>query len=391
MNTPIETTNKTPWALYALAVGAFGIGTSEFVIMGLLLEVSKDLQISVFHAGMLITGYALGVVVGAPLLSLFASKFPKKNMLLALMGIFTLGNLLCAIAPTYEILMVSRIITSFSHGAFFGIGAIVATTLVPDHKKASAIALMFTGLTIANIMGVPAGTWIGQHFGWRATFWAVTMIGPVALVALAYFLPKDTHHDKINIKAEIAEVMKPPVLLGLLTTTFGFAGVFAVLTYIAPYLTQLVGFTDAAISPLLVLFGAGLILGNYLGGKIADKNIRRALYITLGSLGVVLLLLAAVSISPWMTVGALALFGIAGFATVPALQMDVLNRASKAATLASALNISAFNLGNALGAWAGGLVVASGISLSVLPIVASGFAFIAMVVVWMQSRLEKVQ
>lgn len=387
--TTLTETNKTPWALYALAIGAFGIGTSEFVIMGLLLEVSKDLGISVFHAGMLITGYALGVVVGAPLLSLFASKFPKKNMLLTLMGIFTLGNLLCAIAPNYEILMISRIITSFSHGAFFGIGAIVATTLVPEHKKASAIALMFSGLTIANIMGVPAGTWIGQHFGWRATFWAITIIGPIALATLAYFLPRDTHHDKINIKAEVAEVIKLPVILGLLTTTFGFAGVFAVLTYIAPYLTQLVGFSDASISPLLVLLGAGLIVGNILGGKIADKNLRRALYVTLGALGVVLLTLSVVSISPWMTVAALALFGITGFATVPAFQMNVLSRANKAATLASALNISAFNLGNALGAWAGGLVVASGISLSLLPIVAAGFAFTAIVVVWVQSRLEK--
>lgn len=387
MNMPTDT-NKTPWALYALAIGAFGIGTSEFVIMGLLLEVSKDLQISVFHAGMLITGYALGVVVGAPLLSLFASKFPKKNMLLALMGIFTLGNLLCAIAPNYETLMLARIITSFSHGAFFGIGAIVATSLVPEAKKGSAIALMFTGLTVANIMGVPAGTWIGQHFGWRATFWAVTIVGPIALASLAYFLPKDNHHDKINIKAEVAEVVKPAVILSLLITTFGFAGVFAVLTYIAPYLTRLVGFSDAAISPILVLFGAGLIVGNILGGKIADKNIRRALYITLGSLGVALLLLSAVSFSLWMTVAALTLFGIVGFATVPAFQMNVLNRANKAATLASALNISAFNMGNALGAWAGGLVVASNVQLTALPIAASGFAFIAMVVVWVQSRLD---
>lgn len=385
-----STTNptKTPWALYALAIGAFGIGTSEFVIMGLLLEVSKDFGISLFQAGMIITGYALGVVVGAPFLSLFASRFPKKNMLLALMGIFTIGNFLCAIAPTYEIMMVARIITSFSHGAFFGIGAIVATSLVAEDKKASAIALMFTGLTIANIMGVPAGTWIGQHFGWRATFWAITMIGPIALAALAYFLPKDTHQDKINIREEIAEVAKPSVILGLLSTAFGFAGVFTVLTYIAPYLTQLVGFTDKAISPLLVLFGLGLIIGNFLGGKVADKNLRRALYITLGSLGISLLILSAVSISPWMTVIALALFGITGFATVPAFQMNVLNRANKAATLASALNISAFNLGNALGAWAGGLVIANHFSLTILPIAASGFAFIAIAVVWVQSRLE---
>lgn len=387
MNSPSPTITKTPWALYALAVGAFGIGTSEFVIMGLLLEVSKDLDISLFLSGMLITGYALGVVVGAPLLSLFATRFPKKTMLLALMGIFTLGNLLCAIAPTYEILMAARIITSFAHGAFFGIGSVVATSLVPEHKKASAIALMFTGLTVANIMGVPAGTWIGQNFDWRATFWAVTAIGPVALAALAVFLPRDTNQTTINVRAEVREVLQLPILLGLLTTTFGFAGVFAILTYIAPYLTQLVGFSGSAISPLLALFGLGLIIGNILGGKIADKNLQRALYITIGSLAVSLLLLSAASSSQGLTIAAIGLFGIAGFATVPALQMDVLNRAGKAATLASALNISAFNMGNALGAWAGGMVIAGGAPLTMVPVAASAFAFIAIGVVWLKGKL----
>jgi DHA1 family inner membrane transport protein len=385
---PIPTTpSQTPWALYALAVGAFGIGTSEFVIMGLLLEVSKDLHITLFHAGMLITGYALGVVFGAPILTLFATKFPKKTMLLALMAIFTLGNLLCALAPTYDILMLARIITSFSHGAFFGIGSVVATSLVADSKKASAIALMFTGLTVANILGVPAGTWIGQHFDWRATFWAVTMIGPIALLALALLVPKDKDQIKIDIRSEIKAVTQPAVLLSLLTTTFGFAGVFATLTYIAPFLTQLTGFADASISPLLVLFGAGLIAGNILGGKIADKNLQRALFWTLGALALSLLLLSAFGTSQPLTILTLTLFGIAGFSTVPALQMDILNRAKGAATLASALNISAFNLGNALGAWGGGLVLDHGGSLSLLPIVAAGFAVIAIGVSWMKVRV----
>lgn len=384
------TSERMPIALYALAAGAFGIGTSEFVIMGLLLEVSRDLNVSLFLAGMLITGYALGVVVGAPLLSLLATRFPKKTMLLVLMGIFTLGNFLCAIAPTYSILMIARIITSLSHGAFFGIGSVVATSMVPQNKKASAIALMFTGLTIANIMGVPAGTWLGQHFGWRSTFWAVTAIGPVALLALSLFVPKDETRETLSMGAEWKAVMQKQVLLGLLTTTFGFAGVFAVLTYIAPFLTKLTGFPDVAISPILALFGLGLIAGNIWGGKLADKNLQNALYLTLAGLAGSLLILAAVGASQWLAVPAVALMGIAGFATVPALQMDVLRRAHNAPTLASAMNIAAFNLGNALGAWSGGIVIAQDFNLHMLPVVASLFAFAAMAVVWINSRIKPI-
>lgn len=377
----ITPSNRMPIALYALAIGAFGIGTSEFVIMGLLLEVSRDLHVTLFLAGMLITGYALGVVVGAPFLTMLAGRYQKKTILLTLMAIFTLGNLLCALAPNYTVLMIARIITSLSHGAFFGIGSVVATSLVPDNKKASAIALMFTGLTIANIMGVPAGTWLGQQFDWRATFWAVTAIGPLAFIALALFVPHDTQRTTINIREEVREVMRPSVLLGLLTTALGFAGVFAVLTYIAPYLTGLVGFSEHAISPLLVLFGLGLIAGNIYGGKLADKNLRMALYVTLAALALSLLLLLGASVSTWLTIAALFVFGVAGFATVPPLQMDVLHRAARAPTLASALNISAFNLGNALGAWSGGLVVDHAGNLALLPVVASVFAVAAMVVV----------
>lgn len=385
-----EKAGRMPLALYALAAGAFGIGTSEFVIMGLLLEVSNDLGVSLFMAGMLITGYALGVVVGAPILSLLAARWPKKTMLLVLMGIFTVGNLLCALAPSYTVLMIARIITSLSHGAFFGIGSVVATSLVPQNRRASAIALMFTGLTIANIMGVPAGTWLGQHFGWRSTFWVVTAIGPVALLLLAVLVPKDTARITLKIRDEWRAVMQSQVLLGLLTTTFGFAGVFAILTYIAPYLTKLVGFPDQAISPILALFGVGLIAGNLWGGKMADKNLQRALYLTLAGLAISLLVLAAVSSVQWLVVPAVLLLGVAGFATVPPLQMDVLRRAESAPMLASAMNIAAFNLGNALGAWSGGFVIDRGVSLQMVPVLASVFAFAAMVVVWINHRTRKV-
>lgn len=373
-----------PLAVWALAVGAFGIGTSEFVIMGLLPEVAAYFNVSVPSAGLLISGYALGVVVAAPLLSLVAVTFPRKVMLLLLMGIFTLGNFLCAIAPTYGILMVARVVTSFSHGAFFGIGAVVAASLVAENKKASAVAAMFTGLTLANIMGVPMGTWIGQHFGWRATFWAVTFIGPLALLALAVFVPKDEKgKNSLHIRQELQAVLTRPVALGMLATVFGFAGVFATFAYIAPYLTEFVGFGAGAIAPVQVLFGLGLIAGNITGGKWADANLRRALYGTLLGLGVVLVLLAFFGFSKIAILVLMAAFGFMGFATVPPLQMDILSRVDAGGgILVSALNIAAFNLGNALGPWVGGLVIGSGASLFWLPITSSLFAFIAIIVVF---------
>lgn len=374
---------RMPLAVWALAVGAFGIGTSEFVIMGLLPEVAASFHISLFLAGMLITGYALGVVIGAPILSLLAVRFPRKMMLLLLMGIFTAGNVLCALAPSYEILMLARIVTSFSHGAFFGIGSVVAASLVAANKKASAVAAMFTGLTLANIMGVPLGTWIGQHFDWRATFWAVSCVGPLALLALFLFVPQDKGAARVNARAEIKLMASRPVLLGLLATVFGFAGVFATMTYIAPYLTQYTGFAPSALAPVLMLFGIGLIIGNIFGGKLADKNLRFALYATLLALSAVLVLLGLFGFSIYASLILMALFGFAGFATVAPLQMDILSRVGAGAgILVSALNIAAFNLGNALGAWAGGLVVDSGASLFWLPLFSALFSLIAAAIVF---------
>ncbi len=373
--------DRMPMALYALAAGAFGIGTSEFVIMGLLLEVSQDLGVSIFLAGMLVTGYALGVVVGAPVLTLLGTKVPQKKMLLALMAIFTIGNLVCAVAPNYTIMMAARIITSLSHGAFFGIGSVVAASLVARDKKASAIALMFTGLTIANILGVPVGTWLGQAFGWRSTFWAITMIGPIAFIALAYLVPSNTSSTTIKISDEIKAVFKRPVLLGLLTTTLGFAGVFGTLTYIAPFLTQQTGMDESMISIMMVIFGAGLIAGNLAGGVFADRNIRRALYLTTAGLAASLILYSIFSASIPAIFVLTFIFGFAGFSTVPALQMDIVNKAKDGATLASASNIAAFNLGNALGAWACGLVVDHELGLHYIPLLSAGFAVAALGVI----------
>jgi DHA1 family inner membrane transport protein len=362
-----------PFALYALTAGAFGIGVTEFVIMGLLLEVSADLGVSIAAAGLLISGYALGVVLGAPLLTAATAGMPRKRVLLGLMVIFTIGNAACALAPSYGVLMAARVLTAFAHGTFFGVGSVVATGLVAPERRASAIAIMFTGLTIANILGVPFGTWLGQHFGWRATFWAVTLIGVVALAVIALMIPRDEGaQEASDWRADLRAMARGPVLLGLATTTLGFGGVFAVFTYIAPMLTRMAGFSDAAVSPILLVFGGGLVLGNLLGGKLADRNLGRTVMGTLVALALVLGLMTFALHSQIGAILFVGLLGATGFATVAPLQMWVLQRAEGAGqSLASSLNIAAFNLGNALGASVGGVVIDHGPGLWAVPLAAA--------------------
>lgn len=373
-----------PIALYALTVGAFGIGTTEFVIMGLLLQVAADLDVTVAAAGLLISGYALGVFVGAPLLTTATGRLPRKAVLLALMAIFTLGNLACALAPNYELLMVARVITSMAHGTFFGVGSVVATNLVPPDRKASAISIMFTGLTVATLLGVPAGAWLGLQFGWRAAFWAVTVIGVVAMLIIATLVPSDKGaHAPLAWRDEVKVLARPQVLLGLLMTVFGFAGVFAVFTYIQPLLTQVTGFSDAAVSPILLIFGVGMILGNLIGGRLADRRLVPSLLGTLAVLAVVLIAMSFALPSPVATIAATALLGAAAFATVAPLQLRVLQQADGAGqNLASSLNIAAFNLGNALGAWAGGITIERGPGLTALTWVAAALTALGLVIAW---------
>ncbi|WP_225785439.1 MFS transporter [Xenophilus sp. Marseille-Q4582] len=348
-----------PIALLALTAGAFGIGTTEFVIMGLLLQVSADLHVSIAAAGLLISGYAIGVAVGAPLLTLATRRLPRKTVLLALMAIFTLGNIACALAPSYDALMAARVITSLAHGTFFGVGSVVATGLVPPEKRASAIAIMFTGLTAATLLGVPAGAWLGLHFGWRATFWAVALIGLVALAVLARFVPREaTRAEPAPLRDELAVLARPQVWLGLAMTVLGFAGVFAFYTYVQPVLTQVTGLSEAAVSPVLLLFGAGLAVGNLWGGKLADRAPMRAVIGTLVALAAVLALARWAMPQAAAAIVFIGVLGVVAFATVAPLQMRVMEKAAGAGqNLASSLNIAAFNLGNALGAWVGGLVI----------------------------------
>lgn len=387
----MNSTTKTPWALYALTIGAFGIGTTEFVIMGLLTQVAESLNVSIANAGLLISGYAFGVFVGAPLLTIATASLPRKRALLALMAIFTIGNILCAIAPNYATLMAARIVTSLAHGTFFGIGSVVATSLVSEDRKASAISIMFTGLTVATLLGVPAGAWLGLQMGWRATFWAVAVIGVIAFAVLFVFVPNSNEDaSRIDVRAELKVLKNKQVLLALLATVFGFAGVFAVFTFIQPILMQVTGFSEKAVSSILLVFGAGMIVGNIIGGKLADRDLRRSLITTLVGLLVVLGVMGLILSSKVLAVAFVFLLGIGAFATVSPLQMRVLEQArGEGQNLASSLNIAAFNLGNALGAAVGGWTITSQVGLQGLPWMAGALTLIGIGVVAVSIRLER--
>ncbi|HLX02077.1 MAG TPA: MFS transporter [Trinickia sp.] len=377
-----------PIPLLALAMSAFAIGTTEFVIMGILPDVARDLGVTIPSAGLLVSGYALGVTVGAPLLAVVTSKLPRKFALQMLMVIFVIGNVLCASSPNYTVLMVARVVTSFAHGSFFGIGAVVAASLVPQEKRASAIAMMFTGLTLANVLGVPFGTFIGQEFGWRMTFWVVAAIGVLSLASVAALVPN--HHDAgpVGLGHEVRVLKEPQVWLALAMTVLGFGGVFIVFTYITPILEQLGGFSPRSVTLILVLFGAGLTVGNTLGGKLADRALMPSLMGILGALAVVMVIFAKTSHSPGLAAVTVFVWGIAAFATVPPLQMRVVEKAKHAPNLASTLNIGAFNFGNAAGAWLGGLVLTHGHGLDTLPLVAAAVAVAALALTWVAARLD---
>ena len=350
-----------PLALLALAIGAFGIGTTEFVIMGVLPEVAGDFGVSIPTAGWLVSGYALGVVLGAPLLTVLGTKVSRKKMLMFLMGLFVVGNTLSAFAPTFGVMLAGRVIASLAHGAFFGIGSVVAAGLVAPEKKASAISLMFTGLTVANVVGVPLGTYIGQAAGWRVTFTAVAALGIAGLVGVAKLVPELGRPESGTIRTEFAAFRNVQVWIAMAMTVLGFGGVFAAITYITPMMTEVTGYSAGAVTWLLVLFGAGMFLGNLVGGRFADRALMPMLFTALGSLSLALLLFTATAHNKVLAALTLTLIGALGFATVPPLQKWVLDQASAAPTLASAANIGAFNLGNALSAWLGGLVISAGL------------------------------
>lgn len=349
-----------PPGLFALAIGGFGIGLTEFVISGLLTDVAGSLRVSVPTAGALIWVYALAVVVGAFTVTAALSRKPPKTALLVLLAFFILGNVITATAPSFGVAIVGRIVTAMCHGGYFGIGAVLAADLVPKERAASAMAVMFGGLTAANVLGVPFGTFVGQHLGWRATFWIVAAIGVLALVSIIALVPAQPAPDHAGTQ-QFSVLLRPQVLVSIALTMLLFGGLFGAFIYVEPLVTHLTGFSQAAVPWLLVAFGVGLFLGNIVGGRLADRDLGR----TLRGLSVLLtLVLAIYALTAGSRIGVpilLFLMGFIGFATTPALQLRVVRFASDAPTMASAANIAAFNLGNALATFLGGWAIAAGL------------------------------
>ncbi|SDB82611.1 MFS transporter [Paraburkholderia lycopersici] len=378
-----------PLPLLALAVAAFGIGTTEFVIMGLLPDVARDLSVSIPAAGMLVSAYALGVTIGAPIVAIAIANVPRKQALMRLIGIFIVGNLLCALAPNYSILMAARIVTAFCHGAFFGIGSVVAAGLVAPNRRAQAIALMFTGLTLANVLGVPLGTALGQIAGWRTTFWAVTGIGILAAAALQVCLPAKIEMQKASLVHEFGVLKNPQVLMVLGMSVLASASLFAVFTYITPILEDVTGFSPHEVTFVLLLFGLGLTVGSTLGGKLADWKLMRSLLTFLASIAVVLAAFSLTMHDPIAAMATIFVWGILAFAIVPPLQILIVDRASHAPNLASTLNQGAFNLGNAGGAWIGGVAISAGAPLTALPWVGVATAFAALALTLVSAQIDR--
>ncbi|GHF87066.1 DHA1 family inner membrane transport protein [Amycolatopsis bartoniae] len=352
-----------PIALLALAIGAFGIGTTEFVMMGVLPQAATDFGVSIPSAGYLITGYALGVVVGAPLLTAVAVRLPRKTMLLAMMALFTLGNLLFALSPNQQFGVLFRFVAGLPHGAFFGAGAVVASSLVKPGDRAKAVSMMFLGLTLANVVGVPLGTLLGQQVGWRATFGVVALIGVLALGAIAKLVPHQGRPAEASLRGELAAFRRPQVWLALAIVTVGMGGVFASLSYVTPMLTDVAGYSPHNVTLLLALAGVGMTIGNLLGGRLADRALMPSLYVALFALAAVLAIFTLTAHSKVGAAVTIFAVGVAGFMIGPMMQTRIMQKAGGTPSLVSAAVQSAFNIANSIGAYLGGLVIAGGLGL----------------------------
>ena len=364
----VATPSSAGWTLLALAIGACGIGTTEFSPMGLLPVIADGVDVSIPTAGLLISAYAIGVMVGAPLMTLAFSRFGKRTALILLMSIFTIGNLMSAMAPGYFTLLAARLVTSLNHGAFFGLGAVVAASVVPKEKQASAVAAMFMGLTIANIGGVPAATWVGQQIGWRMSFVGTSLIGVVAIAALWFALPKGERGVMPDVRRELRVLTRPAVLVAMTTTVMGAGAMFTLYTYVVPALETLTHASGSFVTIALALIGVGFTIGNWLGGRLADWSLDGATKIFLAALAATMFVLPLVFGSHAGAAIILLVWGAAAFAIVPPVQMRVMQAASEAPGLASAINIGAFNLGNAVGAAMGAGVISLGLGYAAVSI-----------------------
>ncbi len=383
-----------PLALFALTVAAYAIGTTEFVIVGLLPTVANDLNIDLPLAGLIVSVYALGVTFGAPVLTALTGRLDRKLLLLGLMALFILGNTMAALSPGYAPLLVARVLSAFAHGVFFSVGSTIAADLVPENKRASAIAMMFMGLTVAIVTGVPLGTLIGQTFGWRATFAAVAGLGVIAFAGLWMLLPTNLKKAPAATIGEQVKVLgSGRLLIVFAMTALGYGGTFVTFTFLASILEQVTGFQASAVSLILVLYGIAIAIGNIAGGRLANRDPIKALAWLFTAQAVVLAIFSFTAVSPWLTIPTLAALGFLSFANVPGLQIYVVQLADvvrpAAVDVASALNIAAFNLGIAAGAWVGGLVVASSLGLGATPWVGAIFVVGALVLTLWSGSLDR--
>lgn len=355
-----QTSRSLPAGLIALALGGFGIGLTEFGIVGLLPEISADFSVTESTAGFLVSGYALAVAFGAIALTAAFSRVERKKVLLGLVVLFIVGNLISALAPTYAVMLVGRIVAALCHGGFFGVGAVVAAGMVEEKKKAGAISLMFAGLTVANVIGIPFGTFIGQQFGWRSTFWVITALGIVTFLGIQLLVQRSAAPETAGLRSELGVLRRPQVLLSAVVSILTFGGLVGAYTYIAFTLTEVSGFATGTVPWLLLLFGAGTFIGNLVGGRLADKALDRSLLVILLGLVIVLVAFALSATLWWAALIAMFLLGAVGFATAPGLQLRIMHFADDAPTVASGTNIAALNVGNAIGAWIGGVAIAAG-------------------------------
>ena len=373
--------------LLALATGAFGIGVTEFAPMGLLPVIARDLHVSIPAAGLLISAYALGVLIGAPVMTLTTGRVPRRTLLIGLAGIFTAGNLLAAVSGSYAMLLAARILTAFNHGAFFGVGSIVAASLVAPDKRASAVAAMFMGLTIANVLGVPVATWAGEHLGWRASFFGIAVLGVAMIASLRLTLPPLPASGGEGARAELHVLTRGPVLAALALTVVGSSAMFTVFTYIVPILREVTHASLGFVTAMLVTYGLGLTAGNWLGGRFADRSVDRTLIVTLASLSAILVAFAVLMPHAGPSAVLIFLWGVASFALVPPLQVRVMSAAADAPNLASAVNIGAFNLGNAIGAALGGGVIAAGFGYPAVALAGASTSGAGLLVLLFASRV----
>jgi len=383
-----------PAALWALTITAFGIGTTEFVIVGLLPTVAKDLAISIPSAGLLVSLYAIGVAIGAPILTALTSRFPRKPLLISIVLLFIIGNIFATLAPGFITLVIARVLTGFAHGIYFSIGSTIAASLVKEEKRATAISIMFAGLTLAIVTGVPLGTFIGQHFGWRATFVGVSILGIIGLISSVMLLPNTLKNAKgIALTAQLKVLTNKKLILAFLMTAMGYGGTFVVFTYLSPILQEITGLQESTVTVILLIYGIAIAIGNLVGGKIANKAPLKALFWMFIIQALVLFVFYFTVSNTVLSIITLFLIGLLSFATVPGLQLLVVQIAEKelpgTEDVASAINIAAFNIGIAIGSYAGGLVVTSSLGLQNTPWIGTLFLIGAILLTFYSIRLNR--